>query len=85
MNTNFNSQRYRGLGQNPDFPDELLLSIAKHLHLETHISALSRTNRRLHSVLNEYLYRHNGQWGGSSALFWAAEHGYDATAGMALK
>lgn len=69
----------------PHLPDELLLSIVKRLHSETHISALSHTNRRLHSVLNEDLYRHNTRWGESSALYCAAMHGRVATAGMALK
>ncbi|KAH7110405.1 hypothetical protein B0J13DRAFT_396314, partial [Dactylonectria estremocensis] len=69
----------------PHFPDEILLSIARHLDSEAYISALCRADRHLYSVLNEYLYQRNARWGGSSALFWAAGHGQEATAGMALK
>ena len=63
-----------------DLPNELLLSIADRLELERDINAFARTNRRLYYLLNAYLYRHNMQKFGGSALLWAAEHGREVTA-----
>ncbi|MCJ1457818.1 hypothetical protein MMC28_008187 [Mycoblastus sanguinarius] len=60
--------------------NELLLLVADELEGESAINALARTNARLFALLNPYLYRHNIQRNESSALFWAAAHGQEATA-----
>ena len=60
--------------------NELLLCILKHLELEGDINAFSQTNRRLHNLLNTYLYRHNVQRLGGSGLRWAARYEEEATA-----
>jgi ankyrin repeat protein len=60
-----------------DLPNELFNSIAEHLESEGDVSALSQASRCLHKLLTPYLYRHNAQWSGSSALLWAAENGQD--------
>ncbi|KAL5592674.1 hypothetical protein FOBRF1_013700 [Fusarium oxysporum] len=56
-------------------PDELLCYIAENLESERNISVFLRANRKLHSVLNSYLYRYNVEQSGSSALLWVAKHG----------
>src|SRR5438034_10145144 len=61
-------------------PNELLLCIAQNLELKRDTNALARTNRRLHNVLNDYLYCHGVAQFGSSALFWALKHGRETTA-----
>ena len=64
-----------------DISNELLLCISENLESERDINAFTRTNRYLYYVLNSYLYRHNVQnFGGGSALLWAAEHGQEVTA-----
>ena len=65
-------------------PNELLLFIAENLTSERDISAFTQTNLRLHTLLNVYLYCYNTQWGGSSALLWAAKHGQKTTAQKSL-
>lgn len=67
-----------------DLPNELLLWIAGNLKQRRQLNAFARTNRRLYSLLNAYLYRHNVEKENSSALFWAAKHGQEATAKMLL-
>jgi ankyrin repeat protein len=64
----------------PNLPNELLLCISENLQSEGDINAFSQTNRRLHDVLNTYLYRHNVQRLGSSGLWWAAKNGQEVTA-----
>src|SRR5436305_327922 len=60
----------------PNLANELLLCISDKLESERDINTFTRTNRHLYYVLNDYLYRHNVQeFGGGSALLWAAEHG----------
>src|SRR5205814_8524186 len=61
-------------------PNELLLCISENLESERDINAFTRTNRGLYYLLNAYLYRHNVQKFGGSALLWAAEHGREVTA-----
>lgn len=68
-----------------NLPDELLLCVADCLETGNDINSLSRVNRHLHTLLNSYLYRHNVQHSGSSALFWAAMKGEAETARMLLK
>ncbi|KAH7114056.1 ankyrin repeat-containing domain protein [Dactylonectria macrodidyma] len=63
-----------------DLPNELLLHLAESLELERDISALARTNGRLHNLLSGYLYENNVKHHGSSALIWAAYHGRIGTA-----
>ncbi|KAF2177263.1 hypothetical protein K469DRAFT_677513, partial [Zopfia rhizophila CBS 207.26] len=60
--------------------NELLKCIAESLGSERDINAFTQINRRLYDLLNLYLYRHNIQDSGSSALLWAAIHGQEATA-----
>src|SRR5947199_2305024 len=65
----------------PNLANELLLCISDKLESERDINAFTRTNRHLYYVLNDYLYRHNVQeFGGGSALLWAAEHGQGGAA-----
>ncbi|KAH7110762.1 ankyrin repeat-containing domain protein [Dactylonectria macrodidyma] len=63
-----------------DLPNELLAYIAETLDLERDISALARTNARLHNLLSDYLYENHVKHHGSSALIWAAYHGRIETA-----
>ncbi|KAH8652993.1 hypothetical protein BGZ61DRAFT_468199 [Ilyonectria robusta] len=63
-----------------DLANKLLLYITQNLELGRDMNAFARTNRPLHSLLNPYLYWHNIQLFGSSALLWAAEHGQGVTA-----
>ena len=67
-----------------DLANELLLSILRNLECERDISALARTSRSVYVSIKPYLYRHNVQKTGSSAFFWAAEHGHVATAQASL-
>jgi ankyrin repeat protein len=64
--------------------NELLLYIGDNLESEGDINAFSQTNRRLHALLNPFLYRHNVQQSSSSGLLWAAIHGQEATARLFL-
>lgn len=65
-------------------PNELILCIADSLGSERDINTLSRTNRRLHSFLDNFLYLHNALENGGSALTWAAIHDRVDTARKAL-
>src|SRR5882762_7043654 len=62
-----------------DLPNELLICISEHLDFEKDINALSRSNRRLHHLLNTYLYSHNIRHHRSIGLRWAAIHGQEGT------
>ncbi|KAH7140446.1 hypothetical protein B0J13DRAFT_64326 [Dactylonectria estremocensis] len=64
--------------------NELLRSIAGQLESEKDVNALARTNSSLFSCLDPFLYRHNMQQSGSSALRWAALHGQGRTARKAI-
>lgn len=55
-------------------PNEILFLIANFSEYSWNISALSQTNRYLHSLLNGYAYQHNVRYLGSSLLKWAVEH-----------
>ncbi|OJJ94827.1 hypothetical protein ASPACDRAFT_127998 [Aspergillus aculeatus ATCC 16872] len=63
-----------------DLPPELILMVANHLTKRSDINALARANRRLHSIVNPYLYRQNARQQKSSALVWAARRGVPGTA-----
>lgn len=64
---------------------ELLLLIAGHLESEKDINSLARVNHRLYVTLNGYLYDHNCQHAGASAILWAARYGRDATVRHSLE
>lgn len=42
-----------------DLPNELILEVVLYFDFEEDINSLARTTKRLYSVLNSYLYRHN--------------------------
>lgn len=67
-----------------DFAPEIVLCIAECLDTDGDVAALVRTNRRLHHLLDPYLYRRNAQSSASSALLWAAKNGREVTARKAL-
>lgn len=66
-------------------PNELLQCIAEKLDLQRDINSFAQANTRLYNLLNTYLYRHNVQQLGGSALLWAAKHGKVTTAKKSLK
>ncbi|KAF9885160.1 hypothetical protein FE257_000686 [Aspergillus nanangensis] len=69
-----------------NLPVEILFLIAYHTRSYSAISALTRSTRRLHDVLNPYLYRLNvRQADGGYALCWAARYGNSATLRLALE
>jgi ankyrin repeat protein len=68
----------------PHLPSELLLQLATSLETERDINSLSQTNRRLHALLNPYLYRLNSR-GSNHALLWAAQHDNVATARLCVQ
>lgn len=57
---------------------EIHLCIADNLG-QRDVNAFARTNRRFFNLLNPFLYRHNVQHHGSSAIWWAIQHGEEAT------
>ncbi|KAJ6779909.1 hypothetical protein PWT90_07824 [Aphanocladium album] len=63
---------------------ELVVDIARHLWLGD-MSSLARTNRRLHQVLESFLYLTDAQPYNQYALFWAAEHNLPTVAERALR
>lgn len=65
--------------------NDLLLHISDHLESERDTSAFARVNHYLYRLLNAYLYRHNVQRFGSSALLWAAIYGQKGTAQKSLR
>lgn len=65
-------------------PSELWLLVASCLESERDINSLAQTNQQLYFLLNPYLYRHNSLFSRSSALFWAATQGSEATARTCL-
>src|SRR6266487_6102015 len=68
-----------------DLSAELLLFIAEILESKGDLNAFSQTNRRLYSLLNNYLYRHNVRECNGSALIWAAQYGREGTARRLLE
>ncbi|KAJ5374535.1 hypothetical protein N7517_006541 [Penicillium concentricum] len=68
-----------------DFPLEIVYLIADSLELDSEISALSRTTRRLYNSLDSYLYQHNVRRYNSCALEWAALHGRASVTHKLLK
>jgi ankyrin repeat protein len=68
-----------------NLPNELLQHIAECLVTEGDINAIAQANHRFHYLLDIYLYRHNVQESGSSALLWAILYGEEATVKKLLK
>ena len=66
-------------------PTELLTEISSHMDRERDMNSLSRVSRRFHDIFDDELYTHNIAQKGSSGLFWAAEHGVEATARKMLR
>ncbi|RDW78859.1 ankyrin repeat domain-containing protein [Aspergillus mulundensis] len=58
-----------------EFPTEIVLLVAESIPLERDLSSLTRTNRRLHSLLSTILLKNNMQNSDSSSLYWAARNG----------
>ncbi|KAF2473624.1 ankyrin [Lindgomyces ingoldianus] len=59
-----------------NLPTELLLDIADILQDQRSISRLSRTSRRLHHILTDYLLKYNILEKGNTAILWAAQNGF---------
>ena len=68
-----------------NLPNEVFLCTSGYLETDRDINAFSRINRRLHEVLDTYLYHHNLQRSGGSGLWWAAQKGQVVTAGKFLE
>ncbi|KAJ6092219.1 hypothetical protein N7467_004188 [Penicillium canescens] len=65
-------------------PVELITHIITFLEYDSNLNSFVRTSKFLYHLLNDYLYRHNVLYFGSSALEWAARNGVEATARKAL-
>ncbi|KAJ5951331.1 uncharacterized protein N7479_009744 [Penicillium vulpinum] len=68
------------MSQLDSLPTEILLSVAQYLPTQKNFSAFVRTTRRTYTVLQTYLYKNNINNHGSTALIWAAKHGYTTLA-----
>ncbi|KAL1955231.1 hypothetical protein VTO42DRAFT_8890 [Malbranchea cinnamomea] len=68
-----------------DLSNEIILQIADQFPTEHEVNTLACLNRRLHGLLNPYLYRRNVQRSGASAMFWAASRGNLDTARRVLE
>jgi archaellum biogenesis protein FlaJ (TadC family) len=55
-------------------PNENIIQVIEYLSDQRDINSASRVSRRFHNLFDDYLYRYNIQFCGSSALLWAAEH-----------
>jgi len=67
-------------------PADCLLLIADHLPSERDLNAIARTNWRLYSIFNPYLYRHSIQHHGKTAtLWWSIRRGEENTARLSLQ
>ncbi len=64
--------------------NELIIQIVGYLDSQRDISSASLVNRRFHNLFDDYLYRYNIRFRGSSALLWAASHGSESTARRSL-
>ncbi|ODM22625.1 hypothetical protein SI65_00214 [Aspergillus cristatus] len=67
-----------------ELPNELNLYIAGFFEYDGHINVVVQTNRRLHSLLNSYQYKHNLRYYKATALTWAARKGMVSTFQMML-
>ncbi|KAL2368749.1 hypothetical protein BDBG_06518 [Blastomyces gilchristii SLH14081] len=67
-----------------NLPPELIINIADQIPNKRDLNNFSQTCRDLHSILNNYLYRHDAKSGDPQALFWAAYKGRKSTARKAL-
>lgn len=66
------------------FSTEILL-IAEYLENSWDLSAFSRTNRLLYSLLSDRIYQHNIRYFHGSMLEWAAAHGSELVAHKAME
>lgn len=65
-------------------PSELLLQIGKSLTTIRDVNSLSQANKRLHALLNHYLYVLDAQVS-NAALIWGSQHGNEGTVRMCLQ
>jgi F-box-like len=65
-------------------PNEILIEIVENLDNEQDICSLIRVSKQFHNLFDDYLYCCNIKHRRSSALFWAAMHGREVTAGKFL-
>ncbi|KAJ5624425.1 ankyrin repeat-containing protein [Penicillium lagena] len=68
----------------PQLPSELLLLIARFFETTRDINSLSQANKRLHALLDRYLYTLDAQ-GSNAALFWGAQRGNEDTVRRCLQ
>lgn len=66
-------------------PDELILLVAAQLSSDLDVSAYARTNRRLFSCIDDYLYHRDAQRSTCQALEWAVECRMQRTATKAVE
>jgi hypothetical protein len=60
--------------------NETVIQIVGYLDQQRDINSVCRVNYRFYTLFNDYLYRYNVHFRGSSALLWAAKHGNESTA-----
>ncbi|PGH28141.1 hypothetical protein AJ80_00031 [Polytolypa hystricis UAMH7299] len=65
-------------------PTELVLNIVQNLDLKVDLNAFSRTNKRIYTITNPYLYRRDVQYGECSSICWAIDNIEPTTAKYAL-
>ncbi|KAJ5385473.1 hypothetical protein N7517_003384 [Penicillium concentricum] len=66
-------------------PVELNLYIVAFFKYESDLNSFVRTSKFTYRLMNDFLYRHNVLYFGSSALEWAARNGVERTALMSLE
>lgn len=62
-----------------DLANEVLLFVVQGLESVRDINAFSQSNRRLHVLLNRYLYRFDIEQFSAEGLLWAITRGNDKT------
>lgn len=69
-----------------NLPNELLYAIGESIEEVPDLNSFAQTNKRLYSLLWEYLYRSTAGWDAPRppAIIWAALHGQEETARKAL-
>ncbi|KAJ5834134.1 hypothetical protein N7447_000160 [Penicillium robsamsonii] len=68
-----------------NLPADLIFYIATYFQYDSDLNSFIRTSKSTHRLLNDFLYRHNVLYFGSSALEWAARNGVENTARMSLE
>ena len=61
-------------------PNEILIQIVKYLSRQRDVYSVRCVSRRFYCLFDDYLYRYNIQFRGSSALLWAAKYGHESVA-----